>query len=751
MHNSPRVLWEGNFFGADPFSKVNREIARRLLREESFNLSLLSRESPRLDMKYDSLLLAKLGEGATAEADIHLCHLGMPRLVPPSDGKWVLFQPWELNSLYREWLLYFRHLSDAVWVYSKTNRESYIADGVAAERVKVIPLGVDPYLYRPAQRVDPVWTKQSKATFKFLFVGNCVFRKGVDILLEAYSRAFTSADDVCLVLKTAYGGLPGDYVAQKLAAMRQAPGAPEVLLIQDFLAETDMASLYRECDCLVHPYRGEGFGLTVAEALACELPVIVTAGGACDDFTANETVFYLKKTERREVVMPKTTTREAWMLESDPDELVETMQYVRSHASEAIARAQKGSRIIRENFTWDRTALAAKEALGELSSQTIARYYFCAEMPEPTLTDAEEAIKANDLGKASRLFLELLQRMPNRFEAPAGLGLVAWYEGRNEEAQRWFAEALRLNPTDEDSLFNFCDVSLKLNQPESAEHVLRQALSLKPSLSETARYLERLRQEAQRGGGVRFEKFVGMRELVKRGERLLREGMIQEASAVFRNVLEADPEDFEALCDMGVIAFYARDYEQAFGWFMKSLALAPTVQDTLVNMFDTALKLRRVEQIVPLLRKAVQMRPELADISAILAQIERKGPTIYDLNNFDDFDVVEESYKKGLTHLEAAQLPQASRYFLEVVDGKPYHDRAFNGLGVIAYYRGNFADAFALFQHAVQLNPLNVDAVLNWYDTAKKMNRILDVKPYLENLAQIDNRPALKTALQEIA
>jgi hypothetical protein len=31
------------------------------------------------------------------------------------------------------------------------------------------------------------------------------------------------------------------------------------------------------------------------------------------------------------------------------------------------------------------------------------------------------------------------------------------------------------------------------------------------------------------------------------------------------------------------------------------------------------------------------------------------------------------------------------------------------------------------------------------------MNRVLDVKPYLENIAQIDNRPALQTALQEIA
>jgi hypothetical protein len=48
---------------------------------------------------------------------------------------------------------------------------------------------------------------------------------------------------------------------------------------------------------------------------------------------------------------------------------------------------------------------------------------------------------------------------------------VAWYKNRYEEAQRWFASALKINPLDEDTLFNFCDVSLKLKEPQSAEFV----------------------------------------------------------------------------------------------------------------------------------------------------------------------------------------------------------------------------------------------------------------------------------------
>ena len=47
------------------------------------------------------------------------------------------------------------------------------------------------------------------------------------------------------------------------------------------LTEAEMAGLYAACDCLVHPFRGEGFGLPVVEAMACGLPAIVTGAGPC--------------------------------------------------------------------------------------------------------------------------------------------------------------------------------------------------------------------------------------------------------------------------------------------------------------------------------------------------------------------------------------------------------------------------------------------------------------------------------------
>lgn len=52
--------------------------------------------------------------------------------------------------------------------------------------------------------------------------------------------------------------------------------------------------LYNVCDCYVQPYRAEGFGMPIAESIACELPVIVTGFGPAKEFSSNKTSFFYR-------------------------------------------------------------------------------------------------------------------------------------------------------------------------------------------------------------------------------------------------------------------------------------------------------------------------------------------------------------------------------------------------------------------------------------------------------------------------
>src|SRR5262249_25267682 len=146
--------------------------------------------------------------------------------------------------------------------------------------------------FHPEVKLFPL---QTSKRFKFLFVGGTIQRKGIDVLLAAYSQEFTSNDDVCLVIQEVGAGTCylGQTAEPVLAQHRARPGAPAIEYLQRDLTDGELRGLCSACDCLVHPYGGEGFGLPIAEAMACGLPVIVTGYGAALDFCTEENAYLL--------------------------------------------------------------------------------------------------------------------------------------------------------------------------------------------------------------------------------------------------------------------------------------------------------------------------------------------------------------------------------------------------------------------------------------------------------------------------
>ena len=124
--------------------------------------------------------------------------------------------------------------------------------------------------------------------FSFLHVSSCLQRKGVDVLLAGFVRAFRRGDPVRLVIK----GYPNPHndVAEQIAAIQAAdPAAPEIVLINRDLDRAEFLDLYRNADAMVLPTRGEGFNLPAAEAMAARLPLIVTGLGGQADFCTPQT------------------------------------------------------------------------------------------------------------------------------------------------------------------------------------------------------------------------------------------------------------------------------------------------------------------------------------------------------------------------------------------------------------------------------------------------------------------------------
>ena len=92
-------------------------------------------------------------------------------------------------------------------------------------------------------------------------------RYGTKPLLEAYWRAFSSRDDVVLVMKD-YGASSGDTTLRR-AARRARRGRARVEYVTEFTSKEALIALYKSCDAFVSAHRGEGYGMKILDALAC--------------------------------------------------------------------------------------------------------------------------------------------------------------------------------------------------------------------------------------------------------------------------------------------------------------------------------------------------------------------------------------------------------------------------------------------------------------------------------------------------
>ena len=144
-----RVRWEGDFNVVSSLANINREFCLRLLARGDVELALpgnpfANQGLPEEEARKCRALFARCGAHLTGEPDVVVRHHWPPDWNPPSYGKLVVIQPWELSHLPgTDWVTGAAHLASEVWVHSRFVRDTYVRSGVPAERVRLVPLGVD--------------------------------------------------------------------------------------------------------------------------------------------------------------------------------------------------------------------------------------------------------------------------------------------------------------------------------------------------------------------------------------------------------------------------------------------------------------------------------------------------------------------------------------------------------------------------------------------------------------------------------
>ena len=216
--------------------------------------------------------------------DVVIRQMYPPRVIDTPGGITCEYFGWEESRIPESMVEDFNRYLDGVGVMSDFVRDVLRDSGVDIP-IRVVGNGVE--------HPDPTATVDAPELadlrpFTFLHISSAFPRKGVDVLLESFFAAFDGRDDVSLILKTFPN--PHNHVAEILARLQSAhPNPPDVRWIDRDLDDREIEGLYNLADCYVHPARGEGFGLPVAEAMAAGVPVISVAYSGLADFVSEET------------------------------------------------------------------------------------------------------------------------------------------------------------------------------------------------------------------------------------------------------------------------------------------------------------------------------------------------------------------------------------------------------------------------------------------------------------------------------
>lgn len=181
---------------------------------------------------------------------------------------------------------------------------------------------------------------------QMIFLSRIVPKKGIEILLDAWEIVSGKHRDWNLII---VGNGSNDYI-EKLRGIIKEKGVQSSVSILPPAFGEDKYRLYIESSVFVLPTYSENFGMVIAEALSCGLPVITTKGAPWESLLR---------------------TKSGWWIDLSVDNLSKTLEEaMNTPMSVLFEMGQRGATMVRETYDFhsvaDRMAAVYKWMLGEV-------------------------------------------------------------------------------------------------------------------------------------------------------------------------------------------------------------------------------------------------------------------------------------------------------------------------------------------------------------------------------------------------
>lgn len=163
---------------------------------------------------------------------------------------------------------------------------------VPREKIRVLYSGVEP-------RFGPNVSAESRARVRaltrgkpyLLAVGTLQPRKNYVRLIQAFAQLISNLDSLIPHLQLVIAGGRG-WMYDEIFETVSRLNLQDRVLFPEFVADEDLPALYAEASLFVYPSLYEGFGLPVAEAMACGTPVVCSNTSSLPEVAGDAALYF---------------------------------------------------------------------------------------------------------------------------------------------------------------------------------------------------------------------------------------------------------------------------------------------------------------------------------------------------------------------------------------------------------------------------------------------------------------------------
>lgn len=166
--------------------------------------------------------------------------------------------------------------------------------GAPAERIEVVPPGVDHAFFSPGDRTGARRALGLDDRPTVLFVGRIQPLKGLAVAVEALAESRVPGARLCVV--GGPSGPDGPAELERVRASVRSAGLEDRVDLVEPQPHHLLSTYYRAADVVVVPSRSESFGLVALEAAACGVPVVAAAVGGLSTLVVHGVTGYLVET-----------------------------------------------------------------------------------------------------------------------------------------------------------------------------------------------------------------------------------------------------------------------------------------------------------------------------------------------------------------------------------------------------------------------------------------------------------------------